>query len=250
MELDNLVIKSFNKMYMPLLPAIFRSLLAGIYISFGCVFMSVVKADLILPTSISNILSGLVFSIGLILVTLNSGELFTGNCTIISVIFHKRCSSWKIIGNANYKIAECLMLNYVLNMVGTALVAGVISIMKFNIPVIEAIGTAKFSKSPVELFFSGLLCNALVCLSVIINSKTSNNIEKIIVNVFAVTMFVACGFEHSIADLFFMFLANLKVFTIHHLLASISIITIGNIVGGMLVTVLTCMSCYKEEQHA
>jgi len=179
--------------------------LAGAYIAFGAQLCTVVTSDLAAVTGsgLSRLVGGLVFSLGLILVVLGGAELFTGNNLIFLGVLAGRVPvrsmlrNWAVVYLANF--AGSLLLVFM--MYGTGLwEAGGAAVGARAV----SIAAGKVSLGWGEAFLRGVACNWLVCLAVWLAIASRDPVGKILGIVFPVTAFVACGFEHSIANMYFI----------------------------------------------
>lgn len=205
-------------------------ILAGIYISFGALIMSIAKAE-----GCNKLICGLVFSFGLFAVVVTGVELFTGNCMIIGLTYDNHKFSRK-------DIQHLLINNYIANLVGSLFMFIITILSGIDQSSLIALAIAKCSIAPMELIFRGFLCNMLVCLAVHLSTNVrpfETKESKIISIIFPVMTFVACGFEHSIAN---MYILPFGVFSgeISFLqnVAQIFYVTIGNWLGGIFIGVL------------
>jgi len=248
----------FLKMFM-------LSVLAGAFISLGAIFATTVSAGSMaimtasgdaafstgLPFGVTRLLAGLVFCLGLILVVVGGAELFTGNNLIVMA-----WASGKVTAGA-------LLRNWVIVYVGNfAGALGTAALMFFtrqytfgaNSIGIAALrtGVAKCDLTFIQALALGILCNALVCMAVWLTFSARSTVDKIVAIIFPITAFVAAGFEHSIANMYFipyalfikMFDAefiksvgdkvpNLDILTWQAFwLGNLLPVTIGNIIGG------------------
>jgi formate transporter len=179
------------------------SILAGAFVSFGAVFATTVTAGTGLPYGVSRLLTGLVFSAGLIMVIIAGAELFTGNTIIVM--------AW-----ASGKIkTRAVLLNWVLSFVGNFAGAIATAILVFYSTQYTfgegAVGlvalntaTAKTSLNFIPALILGILCNALVCLAVWMLYSARTNIDRIMTAIPPVAIFAAAGFEHCIANIYFI----------------------------------------------
>ena len=203
-----------RKAEMPAFTMFMLSLLAGAFISLGSIFattvasggMSVTAADGALayttglPYGVTRLLTGLVFSLGLILVVVGGAELFTGNNLIVMA-----WASGKVTGRA---LLRNWIIVYTGNFVASIATAGLMFFTKQYTFGSDAVGIAalKIAIAKCDLGFIqavalGILCNALVCLAVWLTYSARTTIDKIIAIIFPITAFVAAGFEHSVANI-------------------------------------------------
>jgi formate transporter len=229
------------------------SVLAGAFISFGAIFATTVTAGTGLSYGVGRLLTGLVFSGGLVMVIIAGAELFTGNNIIVM--------AW-----ASGKVkTRALLLNWVLsfsgNFVGAIATAvlvfystqytfgdGAVGLVALNI------ASAKTSLDFVPALILGILCNALVCLAVWMLFSARTNIDRIVTAIPPVSIFAAAGFEHCIANIYFipmgLFIkagapdsfwraigktaADFPGLTWTNFLGNLLPVTVGNIIGGSL----------------
>lgn len=204
-----------------------QAILAGVFISFGCMAMGVIKADPRLSPSISYTLSGLVFSVGLFSIVTIGGQLFTGNCLMFLAAFKEKLSYKKCV--------KLLCQDLFWNFVGASIMSFVIYLSGFNRDVFGNIMIVKTSFSGLEIMMRSILCNMFVCLAVLISWNTKSIVGKFFAVLFPVMTFVMCGFEHSIADIFFMYYSYESV---PRILAFIVLVIMGNHLGGFIFSLL------------
>lgn len=218
------------------------SFLAGAYIGFAGQIFTLVTASSEIPFSLRQLLGGLVFSVGLIMVVLGRAELFTGNCLLITHCLKGRASltrlltNWAVVYGGNFLGAVFLALLYVAS--GLPQAQGGIVAER-----LLAIAQGKVALSFSEGFFRGILCNWLVGLAVLFAVWAKSEIGQILVIPGPITTFVALGYEHSIANMYFLAAALLQggsgVTWGKALLQNLLPVTLGNIAGGsVLVGVL------------
>ncbi|MGE5197746.1 MAG: formate/nitrite transporter family protein [Deltaproteobacteria bacterium] len=217
--------------------------LAGMYIAFGASVSSAVLSGGTLDAGLAKFLAGSVFSVGLILVLILGSELFTGNILMTIGLVYRRYTILKVLRN--------WLVVYFGNFFGALIIAGLV----FNSGLLGSHGSltaigavaVKTAETKLQLGFTealcrGILCNMLVCLAVImcIASKTVEG--KILGIYFPIMTFVASGYEHSVANMYFLpagFLAKGEF--VSGLLKcgnNLIPVTIGNIIGGLLIVLL------------
>jgi len=234
------------------LPLLMLGGLAGAFIGLGALFFVLVKSDAALGYAASQVLGGVVFSLGLLLVVVAGAELFTGNNLLAMAWASRRISSRALLRN--------WVLSYLGNVLGclgtVALVLLADSAAMGNGAVGEtalAIARGKGELSLLETFSRGILCNALVCMAVWLAMGGHSVTDKILAVIFPVMAFVALGFEHSIANWFFLPFAMLldaqssisPGAAAGNLLAA----TAGNIVGGTLLVAGVYWLAYLRNGH-
>ena len=182
------------------------AVLAGAFIALGAQLSTLVSVAPGLPFGPARLLTGLVFSLGLILVVIAGAELFTGNTLIVIARLTGAVTTRALLRNWGIAYAG----NFV-GAVGTAaLVAasGQWALADGRVGAAAlAVAHAKVSLDSVEAVARGILGNALVCLAVWLCFSARSTTDKILCVVPPVTAFVAAGFEHSIANMYFVPLA-------------------------------------------
>jgi formate/nitrite transporter len=179
--------------------------LAGAFISLGANFATVVTAGTAgtLPFGVSRMLAGLVFCLGLILVVVAGAELFTGNNLIVMAWANRRISTFQVLRN------WCLV--YVGNFLGS--IATAILVLFTNQYTfgnggvgmnVLAIANSKCELGFIQAIALGMACNVLVCLAVWLCYSARTTMDKILSIIFPISAFVAAGFEHSVANMYFI----------------------------------------------
>jgi len=228
--------------------------LAGAFIALGGVFATVALAGVPpeTPWGPVRVLAGAVFSLGLILVVVGGAELFTGNTLIVMAWASGRVSTrailrnWTLVFAGNFVGAGATAL--LVCLAGTHRVSG----GAFGLAAF-AIATAKLRLGFGQAIALGILCNTLVCLAVWLTLSARSTADRILAIVPPISAFVAAGFEHSIANMYFvplgLFIATFDSdfvaghglqpgaatltwtgFVVRNLLP----VTIGNVIGGAL----------------
>lgn len=154
------------------------------------------------------------------MVIIGGAELFTGNCLTIT--------EW-IDGTTSFPaLMKRWAKIYLANFIGAMLVVLTCGI--------HADVSQKLNLTFTQAFFEGIWCNVLVCMAVIMARKADSTAGKVLVTVFPVWLFVACGFEHSIANMYFIPSAIMAgTATWAEFIANIIPVTLGNVVGGVLI---------------
>ncbi|HEY0736088.1 MAG TPA: formate transporter FocA [Herpetosiphonaceae bacterium] len=181
------------------------AVLAGAFIALGAIFATTVVAGAgtALPYGVTRLLAGLVFSLGLILVVVGGAELFTGNTLIVMA-----WASWKVsLG----QLLRNWLIVYTGNFVGALATAGLVFLSAQYTFGHGAIGlaalqtaNAKVGLGFVQAIALGILCNGLVCLAVWLSYSARSTTDRILAIVPPISAFVAAGFEHSIANMYFI----------------------------------------------
>lgn len=213
-------------------------MLAGLYIGLGGQLYLVSVAS-----GLSKVIGGVMFSVGLILVVIAGAELFTGNLTIVvgalTGVIHIR------------KMFRNLVTVYIGNFIGSLLFAWLMAESGlFGAPgALNPLGSLASDVAAAKLVIPfwqavirGIFCNMLVILAIIMSIMAKDIISKIFTIIFPITCFVACGFEHSVANMYLIPVGLLVdgVPLLETLTAFQNIIpvTIGNLIGGILIQLL------------
>jgi formate transporter len=233
-------------------------ILAGGDIGLGAMYYTVVISDPSLSFAVARLLGGLVFSLGLVLVVIGGAELFTGNNLLVM--------AWAEGKITTSEVARNWIIVYVGNLVGAAGLAVLVYLSNhasMNSGAVAAayvrVAAAKASLPFAEAFFKGVLCNLLVCLAVWLTLAGRSVTDKILAILFPISAFVAAGFEHCVANMYFLPIAMLLKDTAlaagvaqaaqldwggvtHNLIA----VTLGNAVGGSLLVAAVYYMIYRR----
>ncbi len=235
-----------KKAQMPVSQMFALAALAGAFIGFGAVFYTVVTTGSTLGFGITRLVGGLSFCLGLVLVVLAGAELFTGN-NLVAMAWASRkirtaelLKSWVIVyvGNA---VGSLFLVALVLGADTAGLGGGAVGELAAKI------ATSKCELSLVEAFSRGILCNTLVCLAVWLAMGAHTFTDKFLAVLFPVTAFVALGFEHSIANMFFLpwgIAVSGDVSLVGPALVNLAVVTVGNVIGGSVLVAGTYWAVY------
>ena len=176
---------------------------AGVFIALGAQFATLIMSDSGLHPGLTAVVAGTVFCLGLIMVVVAGAELFTGNCMIFIGYMEKRISTKRIFDHWN--------LSLIGNFVGSLIV--VVFIYKahqfgFYDYMVGAkallIANKKVNLTFPAAFSKAVLCNAMVCMAVWVCFSARNVADKIMTLIFPIGGFVASGFEHLVANMYFI----------------------------------------------
>ena len=247
------------------------SLLAGAFIALGAIFSIVVTTGAAgqLPYGVARLLAGTSFSLGLILVVVGGAELFTGNNLIIMAWASGKVTSREVLRNWS--------LVYAGNFVGAVLMAGLILLTRQHEMAEGRLGLnaltiaeSKCRLDPVQAVALGVVCNVLVCLTVWLCYSARSVTDKVLAIVPPISAFVAAGFEHSVANMYFIplglgikHLAGQRFWQAigrsaadypdltwpRFLLNNLLPVTLGNVIGGAALVGLVYWSIYLRPLH-
>lgn len=258
------------KVNMPVTKTLVLSILAGAFIALGAVFSATVTAGSAFPYGVTRLIGGLVFSLGLILVIVGGAELFTGNNLIIMAWANKKINTLQVIrnwvlvfaGNTAGSLFIVLLMFFARQYLfgGTAVGINYLNIAK-----------AKCELGFVQAMSLGVLCNILVCLAVWLCYSATSTSGKILAIIFPISAFVASGFEHSIANLFYIpyaiailnfgtpqFISYIQndsqlydSVTVHNFIFSNLVpVTLGNMIGGALLVGLVYWFVFLRNKNS
>lgn len=203
-----------------------RSILAGVLIAIGALFSIAAKPY-------GNVVQGICFSVGLFGVLCCGAILFTGQALAVQAVWRKE--------TAISDVFSLWLISWALNLFGAVCVALMASKMGFDV---TSIVQAKAAMSWHELLIRSVLCNVMVCMAVWTYRETQRSgwernrgaslvLDALASCVLPVSCFVTCGFEHSVADMFYMSIGCFTgVSTFSECIYVIGIATVGNIIGG------------------
>jgi formate transporter len=250
------------KANLPLIPMFMLGVVAGGSIALGALFYTIVASDASLGFAASHLLGGWAFCLGLTLVITAGAELFTGNNLIVMAWADGRISLASLLRN--------WVVVYLGNAVGGIGIAGLVFLshhLDLNDGKI-ALSALSIAKTKVELpflvaFFRGILCNLLVCLAVWLAMGGRSVTDKIMALIFPISAFVAAGFEHSIANMYFIPLGiivancghvpagfDVSSLTLYGAIHNLVPVTLGNIVGGSVLVGLVYYAIYHKAHRA
>lgn len=247
-----------TKAHLSALPMMMLGVLAGAFIGLGALYFTLVASDTQLSFGVARVLGGVAFSLGLILVIVGGAELFTGNNLLVMAWADGKITTAEILRN--------WALVYASNAVG-AIGLAVVVYLSHHAGMNEGevglaylkIAAAKTALPFWEAFFKGVLCNLLVCLAVWMALAGRSVTDKVFAIILPISAFVAAGFEHSVANMYFIPLGiMLKGGTVAPAgidLASLDWggfagnlipVTLGNIFGGSVMVALVYYLIYRR----
>ena len=231
------------------------AVMAGVFIALGAVFFTFVVHDSSLSNGLTKLIGGLVFSLGLILVIITGSELFTGNNLIVMAYISRKITLGQLLNNWGFV--------FIGNFVGSLIVVFLIYLTSMWTAGQATVGVTALGIANVKVNLTfwdalsrGILCNILVCLAVYLCFSGRSVTDKILAILFPITAFVALGFEHSVANMYFIpaglvlksnpevlsaateklgALPDLSNLTYYgFLIDNLLPVTLGNIIGGTL----------------
>jgi formate transporter len=233
-----------KKANLPVMASLMLAIVAGGGVGFGALYYGLIASDPNLGFAGTRVVGGLAFTLGLVLVLVGGAELFTGNNLIVMAWASGKVSTGTMLRNWT--------IVYVGNLIGSL---GLVVLVFFSHHVdmnggrvgISVLNTAvgKIQPEMTSLFVKGILCNVLVCAAVWLAYAGRSVTDKIVAIILPISAFVAAGFEHCVANMYFLPMAWLLVETGHvpagfdaspitlsGIVHNLVPVTLGNIVGG------------------
>ena len=247
-----------GKARLPLLTMWMLAMLAGAFIGLGALYFTLVRSDPTLGFATAQVLGGVVFSLGLLLVVVAGAELFTGNNLLAMAWADGRITTREVLRNWTVVCAGNLV-----GAVGLAVLVFLSGHAQMNgnrvAETTMAIATAKVELPFWSAFFRGMLCNVLVCMAVWMAIAGRSVVDKAVAIVFPISAFVAAGFEHSIANMYFIPLAMMlqasgsvaetwSAITFGGFVGNLVPVILGNLVGGSVLVGLVYWVIYVRGQ--
>lgn len=224
-----------SKATMPTGRMFLLAMMAGVFIGIGAAFMLLVKSDSSLTFATSSVLGGLCFSVGLFCVLTAGAELFTGNSLMVCGLLSQRYGvrdllrNWGVVWLGNFAgsllfVALLVLANFAgLNGGAVGETAATVAATKASLP----LGT---------VFGRAILCNILVCVAVWMGFAATSVPGKLCCAIMPVMAFVACGFEHCVANMAFLPYGMIcsGAWDWAGLCGNLIVATLGNLVGGAI----------------
>ena len=218
-----------GKVAAPAIALLFRAMLAGACVAFATMCSHSI-AVLISDPGTSKLIGALLFPTGLGMILLCGGELFTGNCLLTLSVWSKKISLMQLLKN--------LTLVYLGNLLGSLLIAWMaIASRPSDAVFFQATVYAASAKTllPFEVaMLRGILCNILVCAAVWMSYSTDSATGKLLAMYLPVVLFILCGMEHCVANMYTFSAALLARggVPLYGVLRNLAASTLGNILGG------------------
>ena len=248
------------KASMPAAKMFVLAMLAGAFVAFGGLYFTVFLSDTALSWGPQRVVGGLVFCLGLALVLLCGAELFTGNSLMVCAL-----ASGKIDVRGLLRNWVCVWLG---NFAGALLAVAIVFFAGIYLmnggavaETMVSIAAGKVTPDAVSLFFRGILCNVFVCLAVWIGFAGKTVVDKVVGILLPISGFVACGFEHCVANMYFLpmgaamaangygaDIAGAASLNAAGIAYNLSIVTLGNIVGGAVLVALAYWFVYHRDR--
>lgn len=232
-----------HKVRLTALKMVVLGMLAGMFISLAGIAATVISVTILNPT-VARLLSAAIFPAGLAMVLIAGSELFTGNTLIVMALLEKKVTLPQMLKNWFFVLLG--------NTIGALFISALVvyghtpSLFQKELAgAMVSIAQTKASLSFADAFIRGILCNILVCLAVWMSFAAKHVEGKVMISYFPIFIFVLCGFEHSIANMYYLF-AGLFTQSEYQILAegltlsnailkNLLPVTLGNIVGGSCV---------------
>ena len=235
-----------SKSKLPVGRMLMLAVFGGLFIAMGGLGSSIASYG-VQPAAIGKILGALVFPIGLMMILVGGGELFTGNSLILMAVLDKRATVKGMLRNWG--------IVYLGNFIGSMIIALIVAYsglleyfdgtMK---QVVINVAVTKVNLSFLQAFLRGILCNFMVCIAVWASVSAADIVSKIAAMYLPIFLFVLCGFEHCVANMYFIptgILSSciynipagdmtLVSFLVKFVVNNLIPVTLGNITGGAI----------------
>lgn len=233
-----LITSAQNKVALTVRKRFIMSIMAGLYISLGAQGFMCSYENLFIRAA--------VFPVGLMLIVLVGGELFTGNCLMTFAYLQKKIS----LKDYMLSLMQVFVGNFMGSLIAVALLyAG----GAYNNPALSEtivnIANSKMSLTFMEALYKGILCNILVSLAVWFATTAKDTTGKILGCWFPIMLFVLCGYEHVVANMFYLPMAAIfdHSITLSKMFADNFIpVAIGNFIGGGIIVPLMYFRVYHK----
>lgn len=260
-----------GKTELPLLRMILLGIFAGMFIAGGASASSLAM-HAISNVGLARLVAGAIFPVGLMMIVLVGGELFTGDCLMIMGCVHGKFSAAKMI--------KVLVVVYLSNFVGSVLFAELVNLSgqySYTNGLLGAftikVAMGKVNLSFVAAFSSGILCNIFVCMAVLMAAAAKDISGKIWAIFFPILAFVVSGYEHCVANMYYIpagiFAASNETYVarameaygytaaqladlnwVNLVVKNLIPVTLGNIVGGMIFVGLPLYLIHSQKLKA
>jgi formate/nitrite transporter len=257
------------KAKLPLSRCILLGIMAGAFIAFGGATSSAAVHN-IANQGVAKAVAGCIFPVGLMMIVFVGGELFTGDCMMITGVLAKRYSVWNMI--------KTLIVVYFSNMVGAVIISTLIYFSGLYDYTSGALGAyaikvayGKATITPFKAICSGILCNILVCIAVLMATAAKDIAGKVWAIFFPICAFVIGGWEHCVANMYYIpsgILASLndtyvskaeelygitkaqitESLNLGGFISNLIPVTIGNIIGGMVFVALPLYIIHEHDK--
>ena len=255
-----------GKASLPLLKMIILGIMAGAFIALGGA-TSNTAVHAITNVGLARTLAGAIFPVGLMMIVFVGGELFTGNCLLFMDVIGRKVTVRACARN--------LLVVYFSNLIGALIIDFLIYYsgnLDYSGGLLGAytikVAVGKIAISPLKGITSGILCNVLVCIAILMAAASTDIVGKIWGIFFPILAFVVGGFEHCGANMFYIPAGMLAAqnpeyvakaqeaygltaeqignLTVLNSLNNFIPVTLGNILGGMVFVGLPCFLIYKK----
>lgn len=257
-----------GKAKQPLLKCILLGIMAGAFIAFGGASSNAAVHN-IANQGLSKTLAGCIFPVGLMMIVFVGGELFTGDCLMIAGVVDRKFSVLAMI--------KTLVIVFFSNMVGAVIISALVyfsGLLDYSNGALGAftikVAYGKATITPFKAICSGILCNILVCMAVLMATAARDIVGKVWAIFFPICAFVIGGWEHCVANMFYIpagifasmnngYVAKaeeLYGITADQIAANLNIggfvsnlipVTIGNMLGGMVFIALPLYAIHKSK---
>jgi nitrite transporter NirC len=212
------------------------SMLAGAYVGIGIIFIFTVASPL--PSEVQALVLGATFAIALTLVVIAGAELFTGYTMYMTLGIAKKTVNPQ-------QLMSTWVVSWLGNLCGAIVLVAIYLLAKgylfSHAELISQVALKKISATPMQLIAKGALCNWLVCLAIWMSKKVDSDIARLVVIFWCLFVFIASGFEHSVANMTLLSIVYCipgSVVGLSDIAYNLIFVTLGNIIGGAVFVAL------------
>jgi len=212
------------------------SVLAGSYVGIGIIFIFTVASPL--PFEVQGLVLGATFAVALTLVMIAGAELFTGYTMYMTIGMLKKTVNFQ-------QLLSTWTVSWLGNLVGAIVLVGIYILAKGYLfsqgELIVEVAMKKIHATPIQLLAKGALCNWLVCLAIWMSKKVDSDIARLVVIFWCLFVFIACGFEHSVANmtlLSIVYFSTESIINLSDIVYNLTFVTLGNVMGGAVFVAL------------
>lgn len=207
-----------------------KEIISGFIIGLAVIFSYILSQ--LLPSIPMRISMSFIFFFGLISIVYLESKLFTGllvNKT--KEIIYKK--------NSVVNISKELVKTYIGNIIGVFITFSMFKIINDpSLNTMISIANTKINNDYLQVFINSILCNIMLCLSIILSNKSNSDFGKIFLVIMCLAPMVFCGFEHCIANAF-IFMVAINMNNLLNIIIHMVLVSIGNIIGGIFITYMT-----------
>ena len=243
---DFMINVGIDKATKPLFKLMLLGIFGGAFIALGGAG-NIISGSTLVKTDpgLAKFVGACVFPVGLIMVVIFGSELFTSNCLLSVAYTNKKISFTQLIRN----IVTVYLFNYVGSFIVSYITVKGGSFNPDSLAYLQNIANHKIHADAYSLFIKGILCNVLVCGAVLLSFTSKDTIGKLVGAWLPIMLFVLIGYDHSIANMFYLTAAKFvdSSIQVSSILYNLFYVTLGNILGGVAIGLGLYFTYYKKQ---